>query len=735
MQTSTIMLDSTIDKILTTRQVDDRSSVNEVDNSNKRDEESEGNQSTRSEAEVRLVVRFIVEEQIVFKGKIERVNQLESEELSRVVSRVAWDGANDSSKSTSDGQNSLAQKKASVEFDEKPMQPKSQTQTSSSSSKSLSSTVAPNQLKENASASKGNKQADLVQERSASNDDSSDHQACIKSYPLISEIADGCEDLPVAQVERHLTPGKSVTKKDCDIDSERPVNHICETDHQYLQISPLIQEPNGQDSRECDSIDLNFDTDLPNLIDHELANDILAESQSVADALNECVNSVDRESKRANEYNSTNGAQIQDDKQEASSLTSKQDIVFVSNGIIKKAETCLEYPVKEVITKQKISILETSEESENKRDFSRENPTEIEDQLKQSRDHKSSASKETVHKEESIGPSSGKRKTIGEHSSTGKRIRRIAAKDQRNQTRTSANKVTQYSQAQQTATINRLESGSLLADNQHSRQNKVFAKWTDNHFYPGTILDLTRDRKFLIGFFDGAQRSVAETDIIPLRNIEGKQVRMSIAKNYCVNAIVHNQLSPVSDQPMFDVEYQQHHKHQQHQQGGSVRECVPLQDIFLTGDQGAPLISQPDKNSGVSNFADVDLDNIIYEKRSRRLQEMEDFELTENTSSGNKRKRGQHGMRNTNPRVKSNNTCSSSPTSIQGKSHDEGIQDSESIGSPDTLKASFLCPNSNPPSESSSPTGSSNVSNVLELNQEFYFSSSSPHRTKTSLLL
>lgn len=725
MQTSTIMLDSTLDKILTNRQVEERSTQNDVDNSQKEDEDSEGNQSTKSEAEVRLVVRFIVEEQIVFKGKIERVNQLESEELSRVVSRVAWDGANDSSKSTTDSENGLAQEKANVELDEKPLQPKSQAQTSSSTS---SSATVLNEPTENSSASSGDQHADQVQERPTSNNDSSDHLACIEPCPQSGELADGCED-SVAQVERHPTPEKSETKNHCDNNSERPQNHICETDHQYLQIPPLIQELTKHDSKECKDTDMNIEVDQPNQIYDAQTNDTFTESQSVAEALNECVDNVDREI-RGNECNFFNDPEIQDKGPKDLISTSKQHSALEVNGIREESKTCLKTTHKEDNTKTKDMIVEISTVCENNTspDSVKDNPIENKDRLKQSCDHKNITTTEPARKVESVGPSSGKRKIAGDHASSGKRIRRIGSKDQRNQnTKTPANRVAGNLPAQQAIPINKIDTVSLLANNQQTRQKKVFAKWSDNHFYPGTILELTRDRKFLIGFFDGAQRSVAETDIIPLCNIEGKQVRMSIAKNYCVNAIVHNQLSPMNDQPMFDVEYQKE---------GSVRKCVPLEDIFLTGEQGTPLISQPDKNSGASNFADVDLDNIIYEKRSRRLQEMEDFELTENTSSVIKRKRGQYNMRNTTPRAKPTIMNSNSPILIQKKSsQDEGIPDSESVGSPDNLKANFLCPNSNPPSESSSSTGSSNVPNVLELNQEFYFSSSSPHHTKTSLLL
>lgn len=100
-----MMLDTPLGKILTTKPVEPSitsnvESITETTATTTGDtalatttEEDPKAHSTKSEAEVRLVVRFFVEEHIVFNGKVEKIKQLESEVLSRIVSRIAWDGA------------------------------------------------------------------------------------------------------------------------------------------------------------------------------------------------------------------------------------------------------------------------------------------------------------------------------------------------------------------------------------------------------------------------------------------------------------------------------------------------------------------------------------------------------------------------------------------------------------------------------------------------------------------
>lgn len=630
------MLDPTVDKILTTKKVEQKSTQKDVDKSPKTNDDFV-EQASRPEAEVRLVVRFIVEEHIVYRGKVERVHQLESEELSRVVSRVAWDGASEiSSKSTPDSENSLAEEKANIELDERPLQQSFQNQQTSSSTTTSAPQTSDQQTK-TTSTTEGNKNADQVQEMPISNTDSSDDlEVCIRSIsPQTCELIDGSQDL-VAQVNRHPTLEESKTNNHCDNSTKQLLSHICESDHQYLHNSPITQEPSKQNSIDCEDTILDLELNSPpnNQMIKQLTNDNLVESQSVSDALNECVKNVDLESRRENVENFTTALKTNNiHTVPDSGSIPKQPSTLDHNGSIDDVERHLNMVEINVEMKQEDSptIIMNNRGSKINSGTLMHNSTANNDQFKHNCESNDPNLSNQARKAELAGSSSGKRRVTGDHSSTGKRIRRVTPKDHRNQnTRTSATKVTEGSTpAQQTSTNNKLTTVSLLANNnQPIRQNKVFAKWTDNHFYPGNIVKLARDRKILIGFFDGANKTVAETDIIPLCNIRGKQVRVTIAKNYCVNAIVHDLQPPVNDQPMFDVEYQQ---------DGVVRKCVPLKDIFLTGEQGTPLINQPDKNPGASNFADVDLDNIIYEKRPRRLQEMGDFELTENTSSSNKR--------------------------------------------------------------------------------------------------
>lgn len=724
MQTSTMMLDSTSSKLIEDKQFQ-LPPQNDTDTSKEKAEK----RSAVSEAEVRLVVKFIVEEHIVYEGKVERVHQLESEELSRVVSRVAWDGAKEADEPpiiASESDN--AEEKACVEVKKSDQQQRLLAQH--------------NQLDESTNSQSENtssppdKKPEEVQEKSSNEVETLDHMAYVK--PTIDTIQSETSKIGsnlVAQVEMPYD-AKSTSKTDCDITMEQTLNHICQADERESPNSPQIQELSERDldeeiviSNETESV-IDFKQE-PILEFPKLLEDPLCESQSISETLNECVNNVDLASRQ--ESFETVVVQTQREKSSNLLVDTMQPTPLVLNGLNDK-ETCKDISNTNVNVIKNKSLAVDIELNQDHKVVSIKEDYLIEDTVNLHQAKFADNSSVRLKSQSKVDSSSytNKRKTSGEHKSFGKRMRRTTSKDRRNSnTRTGANKTSEdTSNVFLNASISTkpTDAVSLLVNNQHVRQNKIFAKWSDNHFYPGTILKMAKDRKYVIGFFDGAQRNVAETDLIPLSIIEGKQVRVSIAKNYCVNAIVHNQRSSVNEQPMFNVEYQQ---------DGLIQKCVPLKDIFLTGEQGMSLISQADKNCGASNFADVDLDNIIYEKRSRRLQEMEDFELTENPSINGKRKRAQYNMRNITPRLKSSSVdCLNNPVSQAQKrnSQSDFNQDPESAESPDVLKTNFLCPNSNPPSEGSSSTGSSNVPNTLDLGQEFYFSNS-PHRTKTSLLL
>jgi len=677
------MLDSALENLLASKQV----------NPSKIDVEKETDNDLKSdEAEVRLVVRFIVEEQIVYKGNIERVHQLESEELSRVVSRVAWI---DSGETQEDGSEET---KDNTEIPsvspERPSTVDDQTNSTLDADEPATFTVS-DKTTDNVDQFKTGLECDrdMPNERPASND------ICAKSLPADSnEVTLKEQDLNLEQ--------ERIT---CDSELDAPSVHCCGEEQQSCCIPELDMtrsrvniEMSELGTIHCNSVCISLTEPIV-----ESGTD----DQSVTEALNECLNNVEIESKQ-------HEACVETDVHEVE----VRDLPDLSSDPGKPLPIQHDASNIEVNSNERLA---GEGEHENSRLASHRDS-----------DHSYTHLPETIADNElrtdisKTSPTSLRRSSQAP-SNTSRRIRRSASKEQRIYKNNVTNRTPGSAHASQNIAPTKVKNLSVCINNQPIRQNRVFARWSDNHFYPGTILRPTKDRKFMIGFFDGAQRNVVETDLIPLCNIEGKQVRVSIAKNYCVNAMVHDQLASSSDQPMFDVEYQQ---------DGLVRRCVPLKDIFLTGEQGTPLISQPDKNNGASNFADVDLDNIIYEKRSRRLQDMEDYELAESASISVRKKRCYNAIRNvstvapkvttTENIVRMNATLEQISQSLQNGAN----RNTEGTASPDVLKTCFTCPDSDSPSEGPSSTSSSNVPMVPEEGQEFYFTNS-PHRAKTSLLL
>lgn len=101
-----MMLDSSLGKILSTKTVEPsiKTDVDSIATTVSEDasissiKDMSVTKTAKSEAEVRLVVRFLVEEHIVFNGKVEQVKHLDRTELSRLVSRIAWDGTSEQEK-------------------------------------------------------------------------------------------------------------------------------------------------------------------------------------------------------------------------------------------------------------------------------------------------------------------------------------------------------------------------------------------------------------------------------------------------------------------------------------------------------------------------------------------------------------------------------------------------------------------------------------------------------------
>lgn len=628
-----------------------------------------------SQAEVRLVVRFIVEEQIVYNGKVEKVNQLDSQELSRIVSRIAWDGAtqvetidqsvvnplsilvdnpdNDTvidCQSISDTlndcvnivelENRLMDEELMKNSDNAKMIYPDQDKNVAISEQSCSNQIADIDME----PSKGEEKLEEKQENMIHQD----QQLPSSERSIETAKTSTITMTSVPEKDENSTPNESMSSISADITMEKK--------DQTLSVSPIVQKP------QLTSCESGFTVD----------------------------NSSDAESLPLDNLESPIGKRRHSQYPSSQKRTRRESYRDNKN---------MSGPMKPTQQNSKLA-------DENGHDL-------------------------------------------------------IIAKQL---TETISNENIQDNN--QIATT--LPRSSPTTNSHILNHTKILAKWTDNHFYPGTVLKQAKGRKYVIGFFDGATRTVSETDLIPLPNIQGKQVRVSIAKNYCLNATVLQQLSNTKDQPMFNVEYQQ---------DGVIKKCVPLGDIFLTADQGTPLINQVDRNPSASNFADVDLDNIIYEKRSRRqeLDDYEQMELNQPASTpistnqyshgiGSRRKsRGnQYSIRNTshhssadseaksvtnidinttkiynNKSLSSDSGFESSKQKLTPQSDTRSNHESEAASSPDMSKINSVGPNSNSPSGGSSPLISSNlIQNDMELDEEgFYFANSSPHRTKTSLLL
>lgn len=689
------MLDSTLNKILTAGQTEP-SIPPALDAEPKHDEMSS------TEAEVRLVVRFIVEEHIVYRGKVERVHQLDSEELSRTVSRVLWTGQNeceDNSVQTKDHQ--IKEKSPQSDLLHDPAIPTDE--------QSSSKTTDPSQ-------------SNHIQTPPPANQDQMGYpvrELCAPVPMKASELESELDIEEIADVVDQDLADKiclqSIPESQNDCDTIQKPQESARSDDGFPD-GELPEIAKSGDVEETKSVERSEELNIherpgSSASTHDIVFDSTADSPSIIAALNDCVESVD--------ISSRSGINIED----INDNLEETPVTYNNSSRVDDSAT-------EPDTHLPVNAIGTTKGSLGPK-------AHVVPELSHEIVIEASLSKETVsdRKDESLSsfatelaktnPTS-KRKPNTDGSMPQKRVRRTSSKDQRS----SKKRPKSNNPSENHTLINQdtnAKSMPPLGGEQLTRHSKIFAKWSDNHFYPGTILRPTRDRKIVVHFYDNAQKNVSETDIIPLCNIVGKQVRVTIGNDYCVNAVVNDQRSPINDQPAFDVEYKVPGQE-------NVRKCVPWKDIFLTGEQGTPLIIQPDRSSGASNFADVDLDNIIYEKRSRRLQEMEELEASENavTTSG-KRRRGQHQQsRLSSPKLKigdSNIPMSPhEPVLNQNRQSTDLSRESTGVESPDT-------PKTNPPSENSNSTGSSNIPSSVELGQEFYFTNSSPHRTNTSLLL
>lgn len=720
-----MMLDSSLVKILSTKSVEPSISSNaNTDNTPSATSTSEGTpiaaakrdsetNPPRSEAEVRLVVRFLVEEHIVFNGKVEQVKHLDKTELSRIVSRIAWDGAKKDDQLTIENGN-IVDNVENTRWLEENSELENCCDPTIEISPPQSHSPSPNQ-----------NSVDMIRpiEDGSTNVTEEPIYLTTNDSPSSPDEAVPSNEKGVKMDNQHLFENvKSNLDSECDNETTTFIlRETRETTNQQAESSYAIHIDGIRHELQHDSQTLSeYDRHHQSTLEQKDEIDYSAiESQMIVDTINDCVFNVDLESRQDEKLNPslvTERIKKETDEDIGHDLTEKLGLVkTVAVEPIKRVqhnETNNDATTMRVFDLDKKPLLEAVNIPPNKGSTRETIPNDSGVKYLRGEDaQKNEAGKIDLKPEmvpskktDNSGGCSTRRRNTNDISATSKRIRRVSSKNQQRTYRGSRieeNLMDRKDKSIHPGPVEDEDGGYF------SCHSKILAKWSDNHFYPGTISKQKGDRKFEVIFYDGARKDVAETDLIPLCNILGRQVRISIAEGYCVNAVVLDQLSN-NGQPMFDVEYQQN---------GLVKKRVPLVDIFLTSEQGIPLINQPikpDKNPDESMFAGVDLDNIVHVKRSRRLQEMEDYEPTDeplgNTSTtlnGSRRKRGQYNMRHFTNRVR---TSSKAETVVvagervtkRSLSDVNNRDNTASSCSPDTLKINLDSSTSSSPSESSS---------------------------------
>ncbi|XP_043506794.1 uncharacterized protein LOC122527053 [Frieseomelitta varia] len=143
----------------------------------------------------------------------------------------------------------------------------------------------------------------------------------------------------------------------------------------------------------------------------------------------------------------------------------------------------------------------------------------------------------------------------------------------------------------------------------------VFAKWSDNNYYPGTVIDKIK-MKYKVNFYDGKNKILIEDFVIPIPKVlkEGLSV-YAATKNYDYGScgiIVHAET--IGNEVYYTVETDE---------GEKLR--VQIKDLSLSADQAQVLKEEIDlenKNlpSTPKHLGQVTLDNMVDGKRrSKRI--------------------------------------------------------------------------------------------------------------------
>lgn len=666
------MLDSTLDGIILSRTANSQlpKDIDVPSTSSQFVKQSNDSQ----DAEVRLVVKFTLEEHIVYKGKIQQVNLLDSEELSRVVSKVAWSEGEDLNNSEHNNDNGphLNDK----ESDGSHVRNKEHNESLPNSESSDSSVCS--------------KDSKLDQHKQT--------DSCLEASGKIQKEDSLCKQQMNISIQHNLDNSihnlKNV-KKNTYLDFNDIARDV---------VTSVVEKVSQKEAESDNSVSIKIQNDIQRYAIKNIQH--ISEQTSYTNKNGLTKKMVTKNTSPERPFN------------QASKVPTTP--VMSDNLIAAKEGNDLERKQQQTNMKDIDSIVDIKRELESisiddriiDNDLTLSKITDI---------HKPNTMIEFKHEENNIqinAQPTGKRKS---GPSQGKRARKVI-KEQK--LRSSARSSESPTPRQSSGRIRTQSFGSQLMTGQDfSVDSRVFVRWTrDNYFYPGQI-DRTTEKKFVIKYYDNASRTVSEEDIISISNIIGKHVCITTSGEYSVIGFVHSQLTETDDitnDPIFMTEYLEN--------GILVNRSTPFKDIFLNSDQAGFIIKQPEKNLAGSNFADVDLDNIIYGRRSRRSQDIDDYDFND---SLNLRKR--QSNRNSGSRSRNSVTPTSDCELIQSKIPEDNIKDMEDKTSQGNWKSSPIDSNSNTPNSTSNP-GSENVSKV-GLNDEFYCCNSSSHRANTSLLL
>ncbi|XP_033633943.1 nascent polypeptide-associated complex subunit alpha, muscle-specific form-like isoform X3 [Asterias rubens] len=138
---------------------------------------------------------------------------------------------------------------------------------------------------------------------------------------------------------------------------------------------------------------------------------------------------------------------------------------------------------------------------------------------------------------------------------------------------------------------------------------KVYTKWLDGFWYPGTILHQERLSRYLIEFDDGDHRSVNEADIIIKEWLSRGQTVMAEDRDgyYYAGTVVGYYKDPDKGTSGYVIEQTVSRETSRYER----------QRVILTKDQAASLVSSASNSSSTSGNNVISLDNVVYNKRTR----------------------------------------------------------------------------------------------------------------------